>query len=81
MSVDRTRRFNRSYILNKDQDAALALPLEGQHLIIGGPGTGKSVVALLRARRLAEEQKDIGFSSTTIYWRVPIGTYSGAIRS
>lgn len=59
MSVDRTRRFELPGIqdLNKDQDAALALPLEGQHLIIGGPGTGKSVVALLRARRLAQDQK------------------------
>jgi len=57
--VDRTRRFVLPGIqdLNKDQDEALALPLEGQHLIIGGPGTGKSVVALLRARRLAEVQK------------------------
>ncbi|MDR2636881.1 MAG: ATP-binding domain-containing protein [Zoogloeaceae bacterium] len=43
--------------LSKGQDAALALPLEGQHLIVGGPGTGKSVVALLRARRLAREKK------------------------
>ncbi len=59
MPVDRTRRFVLPGIqdLNKDQDEALALPLEGQHLIIGGPGTGKSVVALLRARRLAQEQK------------------------
>lgn len=56
MPVDRTRRFNLPGIqdLNKDQDEALALPLEGQHLIVGGPGTGKSVVALLRARRLAQ---------------------------
>ena len=59
MSVDRTRRFVLPGIdeLNKDQDEALALPLEGQHLIVGGPGTGKSVVALLRARRLATEEK------------------------
>lgn len=59
MSVDRTRRFVLPGIdeLNKDQDEALALPLEGQHLIVGGPGTGKSVVALLRARRLAAEEK------------------------
>lgn len=56
MPVDRTRRFSLPGIhdLNKDQDEALALPIKGQHLIIGGPGTGKSVVALLRARRLAQ---------------------------
>jgi len=59
MPVDRTRKFSLPGIheLNKDQDEALALPLEGQHLIIGGPGTGKSVVALLRARRLSEKDK------------------------
>jgi DNA helicase-2/ATP-dependent DNA helicase PcrA len=57
VAVDRTRRFELPGIqdLNKDQDEALALPLEGQHLIIGGPGTGKSVMALLRARRLAAD--------------------------
>lgn len=59
MPIDRTRRFTLPGIheLNKDQDEALALPLEGQHLSIGGPGTGKSVVALLRARRLSEKDK------------------------
>lgn len=60
MPIDRSRRFDLPGIqdLNKDQDAALALPMEGQHLIVGGPGTGKSVVALLRARRLARHQKN-----------------------
>lgn len=37
--------------LNKDQDKVLRLPEDGQFLIVGGPGTGKSVVALLRAKR------------------------------
>lgn len=60
MTTDRTRRFALPGIdeLNKDQDEALALPLEGQHLVVGGPGTGKSVVALLRARRLATGKKN-----------------------
>ncbi len=59
MPVDRARQFNLPGIheLNKDQDEALALPMAGQHLIVGGPGTGKSVVALLRARRLARNDK------------------------
>lgn len=47
--------------LSKQQSNALDLPLEGQHLVVGGPGTGKSVVALLRARRLAEENKNYLF--------------------
>ena len=47
--------------LNKDQEDVRALPLEGQHLIVGGPGTGKSVMALLRAKRLHEENKEYRF--------------------
>jgi len=37
--------------LSKDQERVRLLPKEGCHLIVGGPGTGKSVIALLRARR------------------------------
>jgi len=37
--------------LSKEQEQARLLPLEGCHLIVGGPGTGKSVLALLRTRR------------------------------
>lgn len=40
--------------LNKDQDKVLRLPGNGQFLIVGGPGTGKSVVALLRAMKFHE---------------------------
>jgi DNA helicase II / ATP-dependent DNA helicase PcrA len=41
--------------LTKDQERARALPKAGCHLIIGGPGTGKSVIALMRARRYHED--------------------------
>jgi DNA helicase-2/ATP-dependent DNA helicase PcrA len=61
MPIDRTRTsFTLPGIqdLNKDQDEARELPMEGQYLIVGGPGTGKSVVALLRARRMAEDRKN-----------------------
>ncbi len=47
--------------LSKEQERVRALPKEGQHLIIGGPGTGKSVLALLRARRHQREQDDYLF--------------------
>ena len=47
--------------LTKDQETARSLPLDGQHLIIGGPGTGKSVVALLRVKQLADHKKDYIF--------------------
>ena len=47
------RRFELPGIqdMSKDQDRVLELPREGQHLVVGGPGTGKTIVALLRARR------------------------------
>ena len=53
------RRFELPGIqdLSKEQEAALALPAEGQHLIVGGPGTGKSVLALLRARRHRQQRQ------------------------
>lgn len=38
--------------LNKKQDAVLRLPNEGSHLVVGGPGTGKSVVALMKVKKL-----------------------------
>lgn len=41
--------------LNKDQDRVLRLPEDGQFLIVGGPGTGKSVVALLRAMKFSNQ--------------------------
>ncbi len=37
--------------LNKEQSAILRLPENGRYLIFGGPGTGKSVVALLRSKK------------------------------
>ncbi len=51
--MDRIRTFELPGVqdLSKEQEAARALPEEGRHLVIGGPGTGKSVLALLRARR------------------------------
>lgn len=42
--------------LTKDQDKVLRLPHDGQFLVVGGPGTGKSVVALLRMLKF--QQKD-----------------------
>lgn len=47
--------------LTKDQELARSLPLDGQYLVIGGPGTGKSVVALLRVKQLADQNKNYIF--------------------
>ena len=47
--------------LGKEQEAVRALPREGQHLIVGGPGTGKSVLALIRSRRHHRERDDYRF--------------------
>ncbi len=57
------RRFELPGIqdLNKEQEAVRALPKEGQHLIVGGPGTGKSVLALIRARRHQRDGDDYLF--------------------
>lgn len=57
------RQFNLPGIqdLSKEQEDARALPKRGQHLIIGGPGTGKSVLALLRSRRHHQDQDDYVF--------------------
>lgn len=40
--------------LTKDQRKVLRLPADGQYLIVGAPGTGKSVVALMRLQKLAD---------------------------
>ena len=57
------RRFDLPGIqaLSKEQEAARALPKEGQHLIVGGPGTGKSVLALIRTRRHHRDGDDYLF--------------------
>ena len=44
--------------LTKRQEAIRALPSKGQHLIVGGPGTGKSIVALFRVKKLKKENQD-----------------------
>lgn len=43
--------------LTKQQEKIRALPSEGRYLIVGGPGTGKSVVALFRVKKLQRENK------------------------
>ncbi len=62
METDR-RRFELPGIedLSKEQEAVLALPIEGRHLVVGGPGTGKTVLCLLRARRLAQKREEYCF--------------------
>ena len=44
--------------LTKQQERVRLLPAEGCYLIVGGPGTGKSVIALLRALRHRRHQGD-----------------------
>lgn len=50
-----TRVFElpKEHELTKDQRMAIRLPVEGQYLVVGAPGTGKSVVALMRLRKYA----------------------------
>ncbi|MGP5494743.1 AAA family ATPase [Psychrobacter celer] len=42
--------------LTKEQRKVLRLPEKGQHLIVGAPGTGKSVVALMRLKSLTDKK-------------------------
>lgn len=57
------RRFDLPGIneLSKEQEAITYLAPEGRYIVVGGPGTGKSVVSLLRARHLAVEKRDYLF--------------------
>ena len=42
--------------LDKEQDVILRLPESGQFLVTGGPGTGKSVVSLIRRNRVQKSK-------------------------
>lgn len=61
--MSRKRKFELPLFnnLNKDQLKAIHLPKKGTHLIIGGPGTGKSVAALLRVREHHANEKNKGY--------------------
>jgi len=47
--------------LNKEQSRILKFPEDGQFLIVGGPGTGKSIVALLRSKKYQQNKIDYQF--------------------
>ena len=56
---DNTRVFELPDIneYSDEQKVVEYLPLKGNYLVIGGPGTGKSVLALSRSRLLAKKQE------------------------
>ena len=45
--------------LDKKQDVILRLPEDGIFLVTGGPGTGKSVVSLIRRNRVKKSKNYI----------------------
>lgn len=45
--------------LSKQQDEINNLPMDGSHLVIGPPGTGKSVMALYRAQMYKKGRRDV----------------------
>ena len=51
--MDNKRKYKLPSVndLNKDQDKVLRLPESGRFLVIGGPGTGKSVISLMRMQK------------------------------
>lgn len=53
--------------LSKEQDVVTNLPLRGRHVVVGPPGTGKTVVALYRAelwRRAKEDSLFLVYNQT-----------------
>ena len=67
--------------LSKEQEAALA-PGEDRRLIVGGPGTGKTVVALIRARRHRREGNEYVFLvHNHLLRRASDQLFSGALSS
>jgi len=44
--------------LSKEQDKINTLPLDGSFLVVGPPGTGKTVMALYRAQMLAKKREE-----------------------
>ncbi len=57
----RTFRLPDMQELTDEQVEACHLPKEGRHLIIGGPGTGKSVIALLRCKQHIRDRDNYVF--------------------
>jgi superfamily I DNA/RNA helicase len=59
--------------LSKEQDIVTNLPLTGRHLVVGPPGTGKTVVAIYRA----ELWKNAGWDSQFIVYNNTLDQYLG----
>jgi superfamily I DNA/RNA helicase len=54
--------------LSKEQDKAYNLPIEGHHMVIGPPGTGKTVIAVYRAEmlKIVEQKCDFVVFNNTL---------------
>jgi len=57
--------------LSKEQDAIYHLPMTGSHLVIGAPGTGKTVLAIYRANLLRKG----GVTSQFLVYSKPLTQY------
>lgn len=56
--INRKREFRLPLVseLSRDQEAVLRLPIKGKFLVVGAPGTGKSVLAVQRAIALHHQK-------------------------
>ena len=61
MNMNNKREFKLPSVedLDKEQDVILRLPEDGIFLVTGGPGTGKSVVSLIRRNRVKKSKNYI----------------------
>jgi superfamily I DNA/RNA helicase len=59
--------------LSKEQDEVLSVPLESDHLVVGPPGTGKTVMALHRTTALFEQ----GFDPRLLMFGRLLAGYTG----
>lgn len=53
MAIDfRNTEYSREWAFNRDQETIINSDLTKNHVIIGGPGTGKSIMAINMAERI-----------------------------
>jgi len=66
--------------LTKDQRKVLRLKKEGQYLVVGSPGTGKSVVALCRAKNFSDHEESLFLTFNHVLSHSTSQLYDGELK-